>query len=136
MMFGLIKQRKIDKTLNLLEASKTLTWKEIYKLKEYDNFRNVLKTMQKENFPYVGYVYGGFNEVHDMSIKYGYELLFHNELNCALCKQKKNNNNSKKKLVKIDKEMDEKIKNEISESLWEHKTKIVYSKIINKEYLY
>ena len=121
--------RKIDKTLNLLEASKTLTWKEIYKLKEYDNFRNVLKTMQKENFPYVGYVYGGFNEVHDMSIKYGYELLFHNELNCALCKQKKNNNNSKKKLVKIDKEMDEKIKNEISESLWEHKTKIVYSKI-------
>ena len=129
MMFGLIKQRKIDKTLNLLEASKTLTWKEIYKLKEYDNFRNVLKTMQKENFPYVGYVYGGFNEVHDMSIKYGYELLFHNELNCALCKQKKNNNNSKKKLVKIDKEMDEKIKNEISESLWEHKTKIVYSKI-------
>ena len=129
MMFGLIKQRKIDKTLNLLEASKTLTWKEIYKLKEYDNFRNVLKTMQKENFPYVGYVYGGFNEVHDMSIKYGYELLFHNELNCFLCKQKKNNNNSKKKLVKIDKEMDEKIKNEISESLWEHKTKIIYSKI-------
>ena len=34
MMFGLIKQRKIDKTLNLLEASKSLTWKEIYKLKE------------------------------------------------------------------------------------------------------
>ena len=129
MMFGLIKQRKIDKTLNLLEASKSLTWKEIYKLKEYDNFRNVLKTMQKENFPYVGYVYGGFNEVHDMSIRFGYELLFHNELNCILCKQKKNMNTSKKKNVKIDKEMDEKLKNEISESLWEHKKKIVYSKI-------
>ena len=123
MMFGLIKQRKIDKTLNLLEASKSLTWKEIYKLKEYDNFRNVLKTMQKENFPYVGYVYGGFNEVHDMSIRFGYELLFHNELNCILCKQKKNMNTSKKKNVKIDKEMDEKLKNEISESLWEHKKK-------------
>jgi hypothetical protein len=68
MMFGLIKQRKIDKTLNLQDAQKNLTWKEIYKLKEYDNFRNVLKTMQKENFPYVGYIYGGFNEVHDMSI--------------------------------------------------------------------
>ena len=129
MMFGLIKQRKIDKTLNLLEASKSLTWKEIYKLKEYDNFRNVLKTMQKENFPYVGYVYGGFNEVHDMSIKYGYELLFHNELNCILCKQKKDMNTSKKKNIKIDKEMDEKLKSEISESLWEHKKKIVYSKI-------
>ena len=128
MMFGLIKQRKIDKTLNLQDAQKNLTWKEIYKLKEYDNFRNVLKTMQKENFPYVGYVYGGFNEVHDMSIRYNYEILFHNELNCILCKEKKNIID-KKKQAKIDKEMDEKLKNEISESLWEHKTKIVYSKI-------
>ena len=126
MMFGLIKQHKIDKTLNLEDAQKNLTWKEIYKLKEYDNFRNTLKTNQKENFPYVGYVYGGFNEVHDMSIKYGYELLFHNENNCALCLDKKG---SKKKILKIEKEMEEKIKNEISESLWEHKTKIQYNKI-------
>jgi len=126
MMFGLIKQHKIDKTLNLEDAQKNLTWKEIYKLKEYDNFRNTLKTNQKENFPFVGYVYGGFNEVHDMSIKYGYELLFHNENNCALCLDKKG---SKKKILKIEKEMEEKIKNEISESLWEHKTKIQYNKI-------
>ena len=126
MMFGLIKQHKIDKTLNLEDAQKNLTWKEIYKLKEYDNFRNTLKTNQKENYPYVGYVYGGFNEVHDMSIKYGYELLFHNENNCALCLDKKG---SKKKILKIEKEMEEKIKNEISESLWEHKTKIQYNKI-------
>ena len=129
MMFGLIQQRKIDKTLNLENAQKNLTWKEIYKLKEYDNFRNVLKTMQKGNFPYVGYVYGGFNEVHDLSIKNDYEILFHNEDNCILCQQKKNNNGEKKKLTKKDKEMDEKIKNEISESLWEHKTKIYYNKI-------
>ena len=126
MMFGLIKQHKVDKKLNLEDAQKNLTWKEIYKLKEYDNFRITLKTNQKENFPYVGYVYGGFNEVHDMSIKYGYELLFHNENNCVLCLDKKG---SKKKIPKIEKEMEEKIKNEISESLWEHKTKIQYNKI-------
>ena len=126
MMFGLIKQHKIDKKLNLEDAQKNLTWKEIYKLKEYDNFRITLKTNQKENFPYVGYVCGGFNEVHDMSIKYGYELLFHNENNCVLCLDKKG---SKKKIPKIEKEMEEKIKNEISESLWEHKTKIQYNKI-------
>ena len=126
MMFGLIKQHKIDKKLNLEDAQKNLTWKEIYKLKEYDNFRITLKTNQKENFPYVGYVYGGFNEVHDMSIKYGYELLFHNENNCVLCLDKKG---SKKKIPKIEKEIEEKIKNEISESLWEHKTKIQYNKI-------
>ena len=129
MMFGLIKQRKIDKTLNLENAQKNLTWKEIYKLKEYDNFRNVLKTMQKENFPYVGYVYGGFNEVHDLSIKYNYEILFHNEDNCFLCQLKNDDYGLKRKMTKKDKEMDEKIKNEISESLWEHKTKINYNKI-------
>ena len=128
MMFGLIKQRKIDKELNLEIAQKNLTWRDIYKLKEYDNFRNVLKTMQKENFPYVGYVFEGFNEVHNLSIKLGYELLFHKEENCIICQEKINGLN-KKKMSKKEKEIDEKIKTEISGSLWEHKTKINYSKI-------
>ena len=128
MMFGLIKQRKIDKELNLEIAQKNLTWRDIYKLKEYDNFRNVLKTMQKENFPYVGYVFEGFNEVHNLSIKLGYELLFHKEENCIICQEKINGLN-KKKMSKKEKEFDEKIKTEISGSLWEHKTKINYSKI-------
>ena len=91
MMFGLIKQQKIDKQLSLKDAQKDLTWKEIYKLKEYDNFRNTLKTMEKENFPYVGYVYGGFNEVHEESLKYDYELLLHNGDKCFLCQEKKRN---------------------------------------------
>ena len=125
MMFGLIKQRKVDKKLNLENAQKDLTWKEIYKLKEYDNIRNVLKTNQKQNFPYVGFVYGGFNEVHDISIKYGYELLFHNEKNCILCLNEK----GEEKITKKEKQMEEKIKNKISESLWERKAKIKYNKI-------
>ena len=125
MMFGLIKQRKVDKKLNLENAQKDLTWKEIYKLKEYDNFRNVLKTNQKQNFPYVGFVYGGFNEVHDISIKYEYELLFHNEKNCILCLNEK----GEEKISKKEKQMEEKIKNKISESLWERKAKIKYNKI-------
>ena len=129
MMFGLIKQQKIDKELNLENAQKNLTWKEIYKLKEYDNFRNTLKTMQKENFPYIGYVYGGFDKVHEESFKYNYELLFHNEQNCFLCQAKKIERNKKRKKSKKEKDIDKEIKNEISGSLWEHKTKIKYSKI-------
>ena len=133
MMFGLIKQQKIDKELNLENAQKNLTWKEIYKLKEYDNFRNTLKTMQKQNFPYLGYVYGGFDEVHEESFKYNYELLFHNEENCFLCQAKKNERNKKrrksKREIRKEKIKDKEIKNEISGSLWEHKTKIKYSKI-------
>ena len=132
MLFGLIKQQKIDKQLSLKDAQKDLTWKEIYKLKEYDNFRNTLKTMQKENFPYIGYVYGGFNEVHEESFKYDYELLLHNENKCFLCQEKKKKltqRRKSKKEKKIEKEKDETIKNEISGSLWDHKTKIKYSKI-------
>ena len=93
MMFGLIKQRKIDKTLNLLEASKTLTWKEIYKLKEYDNMRKTLKSMIKHNFPFVGYVYGGFNLVHEESKKFDVELINHNEETCLLCNMDDNQDN-------------------------------------------
>ena len=100
MMFGLIKQQKIDKELNLENAQKNLTLKDIYKLKEYDNFRNTLKIMQKENFPYVGYVYGGFDEVHEESFKFNYELLFHNEENCFLCQAKKFKRNARRRIYK------------------------------------
>jgi len=129
MMFGLIKQRKVDKELNLEDAQKNLTWKEIYKLKEYDNFRNTLKIMQKENYPYVGYVYGGFNEVHKESFNVDYELLFHNEDNCFLCQEKKKKKNALRRLSKKEKRKNEIIKSEISDTLWEHKKKIKYSQI-------
>ena len=131
MMFGLIKQHKIDKELNLENAQKNLTWKEIYKLKEYDNFRNTLKTMQKENFPYIGYIYGGFDAVHEESFKFDYELIFHNEQNCFLClaKKEKAKRNKNRRKSKKEKQQDEMIKNAISGDLWEHKVKIKYSKI-------
>ena len=129
MMFGLIKQHKVDKELNLEDAQKNLTWKEIYKLKEYDNFRNTLKIMQKENFPYIGYVYGGFSEVHEESFKFNYELLFHNEENCFLCQEKKVKRTKKKRKSRKEKKLEEVIKSEISGNLWEHKTKIKYSKV-------
>ena len=131
MMFGLIKQHKIDKELNLENAQKNLTWKEIYKLKEYDNFRNTLKTMQKENFPYIGYIYGGFDAVHEESFKFDYELIFHNEQNCFLClaKKEKAKKNKNRRKSKKEIQQDEMIKNAISGDLWEHKVKIKYSKI-------
>ena len=128
MMFGLIKQSKIVKKLNLDDAQKNLTWKEIYKLKEYDNFRNTLKTMQKENFPYVGYVYGGFEGVHEESFKYDYELLFHDEKQCLLCQEKKKKKYKRRKSKKEQKK-EETFKNIISGSLWEHKEKIKYNQV-------
>ena len=57
--------------------------------------RKTLKSMTKSNFPYVGYVYGGFNSVHEESKKYDIELINHNEEMCLLCNQDKKTENKK-----------------------------------------
>jgi len=84
MMFGIVEQHKIDKELDISSAKKNLTAKQIYKLKEYDNMRKTLQQMIKNNFPYVGFVYGGFNLVHEESKKFDVELINHNEETCIL----------------------------------------------------
>ena len=127
MLFGIIKQQKIDKELNIDNAMKQLTLKQTYKLKEYDNLRKTLKSMTKNNFPYVGYVYGGFNDVHKESKRFKVELLFHNKETCLLCNEK--SISSKNYVPQKTEEEDEKEKNELYKSLWEHKKKIKYKNL-------
>ena len=124
MMCGLLKQTKADKELNLEDATKNLTAKQIYKLKEYDNMRNSLNSMQKENFPYVGYVYGGFKSIHDESYLKDIELLNHNENNCLLCAEKKNKKKEKNKKDKTDK-----IKDKLTNELWLSEKKIKFEEL-------
>ena len=126
MMCGLLKQTKADKELNLEDASKNLTSKQIYKLKEYDNMRNSLNSMQKENFPYVGYVYGGFNAIHEDCYLYDIELLNHNEKVCPLCAEKYLNKNKKKN--KNNKEED---KDKLTDLLWHSEKRIKYEELNN-----
>ena len=121
MMFGIIEQKKIDKELDINNAKKKLSLKQIYKLKEYDNMRNTLKSMTKHNFPYVGYVYGGFNNVHKEFPKFKVELINHNEEMCLLCNQDKKTENKK--------EEDNAEKDELYKALWEHKQKIKYKNL-------
>ena len=126
MLFGVIKQQKIDKELKLDNAMKQLNLKQIYKLKEYDNMRNTLKAMTKHNFPYIGYVFGGFEEVHSESKRFKVELLFHNKETCLLCNEK----SSKFKSLKISNKVEnEEEKSELYKSLWEHKKKIKYNNL-------
>jgi len=125
MMFGIIKQQKIDKTLNMENAKQKLSAKQIYKLKEYDNMRNTLTSMTKHNFPYVGYVYGGFNMVHKESYKFKVELVSHNEETCLLCNEEKKNKSSKQK----EEEDENEEKDELYNSLWKHKQKIKYKNL-------
>ena len=123
-MCGLLKQTKVDKELNLEDASKHLTAKQMFKLKEYDNMRNSLNHMQKENFPYVGYVYGGFNAIHEESYMQDIELINHNEKKCLLCLEKK-----KKKKEKKKKKNNEIKKDELTNELWSSQKKIKYEEL-------
>ena len=120
MFYGLMEQKKIDKELDL--KAEELSSKEIYKLKEYDNLRKTLKAMQKQNYPYVSFVYGGFYQIHEQSFKLGIELDLHDKEKCSLCYQKTQNKNKNKK-------DEEKEKNSLYKLLWEHKKKIKYQNL-------
>ena len=50
-----------------------------------NNLKKILRTLKKNNFPYIGFVYGGFDLIHQKSLEFNIELLFHNEGNCFLC---------------------------------------------------
>ena len=126
MLFGLVEQKKIDKELDLDNAKKNLTMKEIYKLKEYDNMRKTLKSMIKHNFPYVGYVYGGFNLVHEESKKFDVELINHNEETCLLCNLD-NNQNFEEEDSSFDSSSTR--RSELYNNLWEHKQKLNYKNL-------
>ena len=66
-MFGLM-EKKEEKELNF--DSKIITKKQMFKLKEYDNLRKILKSLKKQNYPYIGFVYGGFDLIHKKSLEY------------------------------------------------------------------
>ena len=125
MMFGLVEQHKVDKELDFSIAKKNLTLKQIFKLKEYDNMRKTLQNMIKHNFPYVGYVYGGFTQVHEESIKYEVELINHNEDTCLLCNP--NIEEEKEKDDSLDDNLIE--KSELYHNLWKHKKKLSYNSL-------
>ena len=115
MMLGLIENHKKEKELNLFDA-KNLNLEEIYKLKEYDNFRKVMNTMKSKYFPYISYLEGGFEALHDECFNYKIELIGHDNNKCLIC-----NNRNKRRSIKKD--------NKISNDLW--KTK----KVINENQL-
>lgn len=119
MIYGLMEQKKYDKELDL--KAEKLSRREIYELKEYDNLRNTLKSMQSKNYPYISFAYGGFEKLHEESLKLKIDLISHNKEKCFLC-------NANKKQKKINEE-EEKERNKLYKLLWEHKKKIKYKSI-------
>ena len=127
MMCGILQQKKADKELNLEDASKNLTSKEIYKLKEYDNLRKIMIAMKRYNFPYVSYLAGGFEALHRESLKYNIELVNHNRKECKLCKKIIKETKEEKEYKKLNTE--DKISN-ISNTLWKN-IKVITPKELN-----
>ena len=125
-MFGLM-EKKTEKEFNF--DSKKITKKQIFKLKEYDNLRKILKSLKEQNYPYIGFVYGGFDLIHKKSIEYNAELLFHNEKTCILCNHKNNQKEKEKEKVNVKNEKEIKEKDELYNKLWEHKKRIKYEKL-------
>ena len=123
-MFGLM-EKKTEKEFNF--DSGQISKKQIFKLKEYDNLKKILKSLKKQNYPYIAFVYGGYDSLHKKSLEYNIELLFHNEKTCILCNQKKQKEIKESKEKKNLKE--EKEKNELYNLLWEHKKKIKYQNL-------
>jgi hypothetical protein len=57
------------------------------KLKEYDNFKKLITNFIKKKYKYISYVHGGFEKIHEESLKFKIPLLNHDD-NCYLCKKK------------------------------------------------
>ena len=75
------------KVINSKLVSKVSNAEVLTKVKEYENFKKLLKTFSKKNFSYISFVPGGFKEIHFNAIKYDIPLLNHDEKECELCKE-------------------------------------------------
>ena len=118
---GIMEETKVNKELNLKEV-KNLSDKDKYSIKEYDNMRKTLNDMQKENYPYVGFVLGGWEEIHEESFIQNIELVNHDKEKCELCLEKK---------MKKKKNQKENINtnNDLANELWKSQTTIKFEEL-------
>ena len=118
---GIMEETKVNKELNLKEV-KNLSDKDKYSIKEYDNMRKTLNDMQKENYPYVGFVLGGWEEIHEESFIQNIELVNHDKEKCELCLEKK---------MKKKKNQKENIntKDDLANELWKSQTTIKFEEL-------
>ena len=84
-------QFKTDKEINKDLLTK-MSLKERIKLKEYDNMKKLLLALLENDFPYISFIYGGFEAIHEQISQYNEDiyLLNHNK-NCEICTLKNQN---------------------------------------------
>ena len=83
---------KTDKEINKDLVNK-MSSKDRFKLKEYDNMKKLLITLLENDFPYISFIYGGFEAIHDEISQYNADIyLLNHDKNCEICKSKQQNN--------------------------------------------
>ena len=87
-------QLKTDKEINR-DLVKKISQKEKLKLKEYDNMKKLLLSLLENGFPYISFLYGGFESIHEQISEYNTDIfLLEHDKNCEICKLKEQNNSN------------------------------------------
>ena len=81
-------QTRVTKVINVKEINKLKTIEDGKRLSEYDNLKQLIKFFLRKEFPYISFIFGGFDEIHNYSYKYRIPLLGHD--NCNMCKEETN----------------------------------------------
>jgi hypothetical protein len=73
-----------------------MSTKKRLKLKEYDNMKKLLIALLENNFPYISFIYGGFESIHEEISKYKSTDIFllNHDKNCEICKLKQEENST------------------------------------------
>ena len=94
MLFGIVKQQKVDKELNQ-QLYEKMSAKDKCKLKEYDNMKKLLECLLENNYPYISYIYGGFESIHEEIQEYNKDIvLLNHDANCELCLKRRRKNST------------------------------------------
>ena len=107
MMYGL--QTRVNKEINTKlvrqQIKKDKSKRLQLKIKEFDNLKKIITSFMSKNYSFVSFVFGGFKEIHEQSLKFNIPLLNHDD-SCYICKKNRKKNNRKgffSKLFKNDK---------------------------------
>ena len=85
-------QYKNEKEINKDLVNK-MSKKEKLKFKEYDNMKKLLIALLENNFPYISFIHGGFESIHEEISKYKADIiLLNHDKNCEMCKIKQEEN--------------------------------------------
>ena len=92
------KSARTTKAIKLEKKNKKLTHEEKNIIKETDNLKKIISYLVSNGYPYVSYIYGGFETIHNEimnsqgnegNIYSEISLLNHSDAKCALCKNNK-----------------------------------------------